>query len=92
MLHLPWPKQRPLGVLFGDGRPGANYKNKGDDMDEEFIQKVKTALNARITSPTPGVYNIVLPVTERAAERIVDLLAELAQEKETRAQSGKPAL
>lgn len=61
-------------------------------MDEEFIRKVKDALNARITSPTPGVYNIVLPMPERAAERIVDLLAELAQEKETRAQSGKPVL
>lgn len=41
-------------------------------MDEELLQRVRDALNARVRG-TQGV-NIVIPVSENAAQRALDIL------------------
>ena len=51
-------------------------------MDEELIRKAKEALNARVSSPAPNIYNIVVPVSEQAAERVIDLFTSLLCKRE----------
>lgn len=43
-------------------------------MDEELIQKVKEALNARVSNPAPNIYNIVVPITEHQVDALINLL------------------
>lgn len=51
-------------------------------MDENLIRKAKEALNARVSSPAPNIYNIVLPVSEQAADRVIDLFASLLDKRD----------
>lgn len=51
-------------------------------MDEDLIRKAKELLNARLYSPAPNIYNIVIPVTEQDAGKLLDLLLFLLSKRD----------
>jgi hypothetical protein len=51
-------------------------------MDEDLIRKAKEALNARVSSPSTNTYNIVVPITERDFDLIINLFLNLLDKRE----------
>jgi hypothetical protein len=51
-------------------------------MDEDLIRKAKEALNARVSSPATNTYNIVVPITERDFDLIINLFLNLLDKRE----------
>lgn len=51
-------------------------------MDEELIQKVKEALNARVSNPAPNIYNIVVPISKDGADRLLNALCSLLEKRD----------
>lgn len=51
-------------------------------MDEDLIRKAKELLNARVSSPAPNIYNIIIPIPEQDACRLLDLLLFLLSKRD----------
>lgn len=51
-------------------------------MDDDLIRKAKEALMARVSCPAPNIYNIVIPVSEQGAEKLIELLGSLVKRED----------
>lgn len=51
-------------------------------MDDDLIRKAKEALMARVSSPAPNIYNIVIPVSEQGAEKLIEIFGSLIKRED----------
>lgn len=51
-------------------------------MDDDLIRKAKEALMARVNCPAPNIYNIVIPVSEQGAEKLIELFGNVLKRED----------
>ena len=51
-------------------------------MDDDLVRKAKETLLARVSCPAPNIYNIVIPVSQQGAERLLNALCSLLDKRE----------
>lgn len=51
-------------------------------MDDDLINKAKAALMSRVNSSVPNTYNIVIPVSEQGAEKLIELFGSVLKRED----------
>lgn len=51
-------------------------------MDEELARKVREGLLARVSCPAPNIYNIVIPISETAADGLLNALCDALHKRD----------
>lgn len=51
-------------------------------MDEDLVRKVRETLLARVSCPAPNIYNIVIPISETAADGLLNAFCDALQKRD----------
>lgn len=61
-------------------------------MDDDLINKAKAALMSRVNPPSPGMCNIVIPIPDHCAEKLIELFGTLIKREDYGTPAQKPKI